>query len=333
MILVTGGTGLVGAHLLYELTKTNDVVKAIYRTEKSLQAVENVFSFYTENASQQFAKIEWILADVTDIPSLEIAFVNVTKVYHCAALVSFDSKKYKEMRRVNIDGTANIVNFCVSHKVKKICFVSSIAAVGNALHNAKTTEENEWNVETDSSGYSITKYGAEMEVWRGSQEGVDVVIVNPGIILGPGFWHVNSGEFFTKVANSFKFYTEGITGYVGVDDVVNAMVLLMESAVKSERFVLVSENKSFKEIFDVIAKNLQKTTPTIKVSKNLTAFLWRLDWLASILTNKGRAITKKSANSLHSKTFYSSNKIKKTLNFEFVSVEKVIEKTCSFFPK
>ncbi|MBL4568321.1 MAG: SDR family oxidoreductase [Flavobacteriaceae bacterium] len=309
MILVTGGTGLVGAHLLYHLALENDVIKAIYRTEESLVAVKRVFFNYSIEGPSLFSKIEWVQADITDVPSLEHAFIDVTIVYHAAAMVSFDLKVYRTMRQVNIEGTANIVNFCIDKKVQKLCFVSSIAAVEESLHSGEINEENEWNGTKNKSGYSITKYGAEMEVWRASQEGVDVVIVNPGVILGSGFWTVNSGEFFTQIVKGFRFYTDGITGFVGVADVVKIMVHLMKSDIKNERFILVGENKSFKEIFWLIARGLGKRRPKIKVTKAITSFLWRIGGLITLFTGKTYPLTEHTAKSMHSKHFYSSKKI------------------------
>jgi len=333
MILVTGGTGLVGSHLLYHLTLENDVIRAIYRTKKSLEMVRKVFSYYTDSVTPLFSKIEWLQADITDVSSLEIVFEDVTFVYHAAALVSFDPKEYRAMRQVNIDGTANIVNFCIDKKVQKLCFVSSIASVGESINSKEIDEENEWIVGKNNSGYSITKYGAEIEVWRATQEGVDVVIVNPGVILGAGFWTLNSGKLFAQVAKGFRFYTEGITGFVGVTDVVKAMLQLMKSKVKNERFILVSENKSFKEVFSQIAEGLNKKKPRIKISKVVTAVLWRIDTIISKITRTPPLLTKENAKSLHSVSLYSSEKIKTALNYNFESIEEVIQKTCTLFLK
>ncbi|MDG1810796.1 MAG: SDR family oxidoreductase [Polaribacter sp.] len=333
MILVTGGTGLVGSHLLYQLTLENEKIKAIYRTEKSLAAVKKVFSYFSDDAGLLFSKINWIKADITEITSLATLFKNVEVVYHAAALVSFDDKEYQKMRQVNIEGTANIVNLCIDFSVKKLCFVSSIAAVGNSINNQIVTEENQWVVEKYSNGYAITKHGAEMEVWRASQEGVAVVIVNPGVILGAGFWSVNTGQFFSKVANNFKLYTEGITGFVGVNDVAKAMVSLVKSDVKNERFILVSENKSFKEVFTLIANQLNVKPPSIRVSKLLSNILRRIDGFVTFITSKKRFITEDSVRSLHGKTYYSSAKIKTAIHFNFEPLPQVIEEVCTVYKK
>lgn len=333
MILVTGATGLVGSHLLYHLTQKNDVVIAIYRSDKKIEMVKTVFSFYLKNYQQSFNKINWIKADIADITTLETVFLNeIQYVYHCAGLVSFNPKDYYKMRKVNIEGTANIVNFCIDKKIKKLCFVSSIAAVGDAVNGKVVTEENQWNKETESSEYAITKYGAEIEVWRASQEGVDVVVVNPGVILGSGFFNMSSGKIFSQIANGFQFYTEGVTGFVGVKDVVRLMICLMKSTTKNHRFILVSENKSFKDVFFAIANGLNRKVPSIKVSTTITSIFWRIDWLLTKLTKKEPLLTKNSARSSHNKEYYSSEKIKNLLHFEFEKIDDVIINVCKNYP-
>ena len=332
MILVTGGTGLVGAHLLYQLVKNNEKIRAIYRSKERIEKVKEVFSLYDSDISL-CSKIEWFKADITDVPSMVPAFIGVKKVYHCAAFISFNSKDYREMRKVNIHGTAIIVNLSVDANVQKICFVSSIATIGNSLREVLLTEENEWNPQEDNSGYSITKFGAEMEVWRASQEGIDVVIVNPGIILGAGFWASGSGKIFTQIFNGFKYYTEGVTGFVGVKDVVKTMVLLTNSSIKNERFILVSENKSFKEVFFLIADSFHKKRPYKKVSLWQTSIFWRISLLVSIISGKTPLLSKYAAKSANTVSTYSANKIKKALNFKFQNIEEVVKDVIEKYPK
>ena len=232
------------------------------------------------------------------------------------------------MRKVNIHGTAIIVNLSIDAKVKKLCFVSSIACVGNAVNGKQVTEENEWNKEIDNSGYAITKFGAETEVWRASQEGVEVVVVNPGVILGSGFWNTGSGKIFSTVSNGLKYYTEGITGFVGVKDVVKAMILLMNSEVKNERFILVSQNKSFKDILFSIADALGKKRPSQKVKSWQTGLFWRVSKIVSKFTRKDPLMSKDAAKSAHGVSKYSSEKIVKTLGFKFTKMEVVITDVC-----
>jgi len=333
MILVTGGTGLVGAHLLYHLLLENDTVKAIHRVKSDLQAVKNVFSYYSNDFESIFQKIEWVEADITDVCLLEEAFENVTEVYHSAALVSFNPKDYREMRKINIEGTSNIVNLCIAEKIKKLCFVSSIATIEKSVKSKIIDEDCEWNPETNNYGYAISKYGAEMEVWRASQEGVEVVIVNPGVILGAGFWQQGSGAIFSKVKSGLPFYSEGITGFVSVNDVVKSMILLMNSELKNERYILISENISFKEVFFKIADEFNKKRPSIKVTKLMSAIGWRLEKIKAVLTGRSPMLTKQSSKSIHNKQYYSSEKIIKALNYKFEPTSETIKNVCELYKK
>lgn len=332
MVLVTGGTGLVGSHLLYSLIKKEDSIRAIYRDKHTLKAVKHVFSYYTNDIDSHFSKIEWIKADITDVPSLVSAFKNITKVYHCAALISFDLKDYSDLKSINIEGTANIVNLCISNSIEKLCYVSTIAAIGKSnIESSFITEDTHWNPEEDHSVYAITKYGAEMEVWRGSQEGLDVVVVNPGIVLGSGFWRSGSGNLFKRIYKGVNYYTKGVTGYVDVSDVVKSMILLMESAIKNERYILVSENVSFNEFFSKTAETLNTKPPQKEVSRLLLNFAWRIDWLRSVFKSKRRRITKQLAESLLSTSYYDNSKIKDAIHLEFIKIDDSILKNSKYF--
>lgn len=333
MILVTGGTGLVGSHLLYQLSLENETLKATYRKNSNLEAVKKVFSYFSEDYEYLFKKIEWIEADITDIFALEVAFENVTEVYHSAALVSFNDADYKKLRKINIEGTTNVVNFCIDKQVTKLCYVSSIATISSSVTTKILDEQNEWDIEKSDYGYAISKYGAEMEVWRASQEGVPVVIVNPGVILGAGFWSSGSGTMFSKIYKGFKFYSEGVTGFVSVNDVVKAMMLLMKSNIYNERFILVAENLTFKEVFFSIAKCFGKKVPTIKVSKFMSNLAWRFEKVKAFLFNKKPMLSKHSASSIHQKRYYNAEKIKNTLQFQFQPISKTIEEICLLYPK
>lgn len=328
MILVTGGTGLVGAHLLAHLAKTETQIKAIYRTKDKLKTVEKVFGYYFDEVASFFEKIDWYEADVIDIPSLEAVFPEVTHVYHVAAMISFDPKDFEKLRKTNIEGTANIVNLCIANRVEKLCFVSSIAAIGeNEDVTIPITEETHWNPEADNNVYAISKYGSEMEVWRGSQEGLDVVIVNPGIILGAGFWRGGgSGSLFRRIDKGLKYYTQGMLAYVDVQDVVSAMIQLMKSDIKSERFVLVADNWTLEKFSKTTANALSVTPPQKEASAFLLAVAWRLDWLRQVFTGKRRRLTRLTAKSIQSKIVYDSSKIKQTLHFSFTPLEETIKR-------
>ena len=325
MILVTGGTGLVGSHLLVRLVQENEPIKATYRTLESIEKTKKVFSYYTNTTKDLFTNIEWLQADITDVPSMTPAFKDVKKVYHCAAVISFDPADYRTMRKVNIHGTAIIANLAIDAKVEKLCFVSSIATIGDDSKKELANEENDWGGNEKNNGYAITKYGAETEVWRASQEGVDVVIVNPGVILGSGFWTSGSGKMFSEIDKGFSYYSEGVTGFVGVKDVVRCMVQLMQSNCKNQRFILVSENKSFKEVLFSIAEALGKKKPKRCVQPWQASLLWRWEWLVSKITSRKIRMSKYTAKTLFRKTYYSSEKCKIQLEVTFKSAEEVIK--------
>ncbi len=330
MILVTGGTGLIGSHLLFHLAKNGERARANYRTRESLDKVAKVFGYYTDSPSTLMDKIEWVQADITDIGQMQKLFEDIKKVYHCAALISFDPKDQKALEKINVEGTANMVNLSLKHGVEKFCHLSSIAAIGPSLKDKEATEENEWN-DVNISDYGLTKRDAELEVWRGSQEGLSVVILNPGVVIGPGFWKSGSGSFFSYAAKGKKHFIPGGTGFVSVHDVVEAMVLTMESAIKNEQFVLVAQNLTYGQFFQKIASGLGVEPPSKKISFFILEWLWRLDWLRSKLFGKRRRLTKVVARGLRHREIYSSGKFKKTLDFKFGDLDKAILFCCSKF--
>ena len=327
MVLVTGGTGLVGSHLLFKLIENGETVRAIYRDERGFKAVKKCFSYYHSNPDDIFNKIEWLKADILDVPSLSDAFLNISQVYHCAAKISFNPSDFNLLKKTNVEGTANVVNLCLSQNVTKLCYVSSIATLGNTLNNDIITEDTHWNNEAQNSVYAITKYAAELEVWRGTQEGLNAVIVNPGVIIGPGFWDSGCGALIKKVDRGIKYFTLGTSGYVGVSDVVNVMLALMKSSIKSERFILISENWSYQTFFTKIAEGLQQPPPKTKASKFLLSVAWRLDWLKHNLFKTERQLTKAIAKSATTKSIYSNSKVLNVLNFKFTALDEVIVRT------
>jgi len=333
MILVTGGTGLVGSHLLYRLITDGKTVRAIYRRPHKLETVKKVFSYYSDNFKTLYNKIEWVKADLNDVPALEKAFKNVSYVYHCAAFVSFEPDKYHLLRRINIYGTSNIVNLCISNNVKKLCYVSSVAAIGNPQNSEQTSdEETYWNPEEDHSVYAITKYGAEIEVWRGTQEGLDAVIVNPGVILGPGHWKSGgSGSLVRLIYKGVPYYTTGVSSYVDIWDVIDVMTQLMNSNIKNERYILASEHLSFNDFQTRVAKALNVEPAKKEANKLMLEIAWRLDWLNHKLRGKRRKLSKQMAKTVRLKRYYDTSKIKQALNFEFTPIDESISKISSFF--
>lgn len=329
MILVTGGTGLVGSHLLYFLLKENSQVRAIHRKHSDLVAVKHVFALYTSEVDSLFKKIEWVEADITDVPALTVAFKNITKVYHCAAFVNFNPSKYKVLKKANVEGTANIVNICLEANIQKICYVSSVATFGKTLNNELISEETQWNQEENNSVYAITKFGAEMEVWRGTQEGLDAVIVNPGVILGTSPDGGGSEVIITLGSSGIPFYPSGGMGVVDVQDVVKAMILLMDSSTKNEQFILVGKNVTYKELLSKLAPLFGKKPPSKKLPKTLMFFLSNADWLLSKIFGKKRKLYKATVRSMFKTSFYDASKIKNNLELQFTPLDATLERVIS----
>jgi len=333
MILVTGGTGLVGAHLLFQLSQKEEKIRALRRSLSSVDQTRKIFSYYTPQPEKFFSKIEWVEGNILDIDTLLSAMENVEKVYHTAAKVSFDPKDKTEIMETNVTGTVNVVNACLEKKVKKLCYVSSIAAVGRAGAEGITTEETEWKSGQKISQYAISKHEAEREVWRGIAEGLNAVIVNPTIILGAGNFNAGSSKMFQTVYHGLKVYTKGMNGYVDVNDVAKAMILLMESNISGERFILNSENMSYKIFFEIMAFSLGVKPPKYKAGKVASELTWRLLKFSSRLTGKRPLITRDTARTANSVYRYSSNKFTEVTGMRFSPVAESIKRTADIFLK
>ena len=365
MILVTGGTGLVGSHLLWHLLQAGEKVRAIHRSGSDLEQVKEVFGFYNNafaesNGALQnnpavkpgksrspdsreesgpagrdklFDQIEWFEADILDPVMLTEAFEGITSVYHCAAIVSFDPSRRKQLIKTNVDSTAGIVNLCLEHNVKKLCHVSSVSAVGSRYDGEPVVEDDLWRHSKRRTGYSISKFYSEMEVWRGISEGLNAVIVNPSVILGPGNWHRGSSGFFTTIQKGMKYYTAGMTGFIDVRDVCRCMINLMRSDISGERFILNGADLWYRDLFNMIADALGTPRPSIHASKWMVELGWRLEWLRSKLTFSKPALTKETARSGRGISRFSNRKVSEALQHEFIPIEETIRWTAAMMKK
>jgi len=333
MILVTGGTGLVGSHLLYLLLKDGKKVRAIHRKGSNLTVLEKVFSYYTDDSANLLKNLEWCEANMANIPKLETAFKDITHVYHAAAYVDFDPKNYYKLKKANIEGTANVVNLCLAHKVKKICYVSSIATLGDAIDTEVLDEETYWNPEAKNSVYGITKYGAEMEVWRATQEGLDAVIVNPGVILGEGLWHKGSGSIVKRISKGLKYYTTGGIGLVDVQDVTKVMIALMKGDIKNQRFILVAENICYKDFLGNLAEKIGVQKPSKEISKWKLVLFSKIDWFFSFFFGTKRKLLRTHVDSLYKFDHYNGNAITKAISFEYTPLDTTMKRVATNFRK
>lgn len=314
-ILVTGAAGLVGNELVKQLLDNGEKVKAIYHSAP--------LSFSHRN-------LEIFQCDILDVASLEEAILGITHVYHSAAIVSYDPKDKDNLLKINIEGTANVVNACIGAGVKKLVHVSSVAALGRMRQSEMVTEQMNWTEETSNSIYGKSKYLGELEVWRGIGEGLEAVIVNPTLILGGDNWETGSSAIFKNAFNEFKWYTEGVSGFVDVRDVARAMILLMNSEISSQRFILNGENISYREIFSSIAASFGKKPPHQKVTSFLAEMIWRMEAIKTRFTGNKHLLTRETVRTAQAKVYFDNSKILNALpQFQFTKIKDTIDFTCT----
>lgn len=306
-----------------ELIRAGRPVRAIHRAGSDLQQVRRLFAWYDPELAAGWETIQWVEADLSDLPALEAALDGASRVYHCAGMISFDPSHRNQLLKTNFEGTRNVVNCCLALGIRQLCHVSSIATIGG--RTGASTEEDPWDPGR-TNVYATSKYLAEMEAWRGGQEGLEVAIVNPGVVLGPGFYDSGSGRLFSAVSNGLRFYPPGGTGIVGIGDVVRAMVRLMEGGHFNNRYLLVGENLSYREILGEIARVLDARAPERQLKHWQLALLRPLDWLASRITGRQRRLTGAQIRSLKNPKHFDNQKILETLDgFRLEDLRDILE--------
>lgn len=324
MILVTGASGLVGSHLIELLSREHPDVPIIGLYHRTLPTVS-------------YSNVQYVSCDLLDIIQLSEVMHGAHHVYHCAAIVSFDGKDARAIIRDNVAMTTHVVDTCLELGVDKLVHISSIAAIGR---DQRTDAPGEGLIHEDmyeidlkkSSVYAISKYHAEMEVWRGMAEGLDVAILNPGIILGEGDWSRSSSKLMLSVAEGLKWYTRGITGYVDVKDVARMAHLLMNSEVVGERFIAVENNYSYEFLLKNMATALQVPGPSKYGAPWKSELLWRLLKFTSMFTGKRPLITKETARTAHAIYHFDNRKfIKYFPSFRYTSITATIERMAAAY--
>ncbi len=315
MILVTGGSGLLGTALIDALLQQGKPVRAIYN--------RTALKDYSDTVLQQ------VQCDILDVLALEEVMTGVTQVYHCAGLVSFERNDAQQLYKINVEGTSNVVNAALHAGVKKMLHVSSVAAIGRIREGEPIHEKMNWTPETSNSKYGESKYLGEMEVWRGIAEGMNAVIVNPTIILGSGDWNDGSTAIFKSVYNEFPWYTNGTTGFVDVRDVVAIMIALMDAPVTAERFIISADNASYRQLFDMIADAFQKRRPHKEVTPLLAKLVSNFEYVKSWITGKKPLITNETAATAQAKVVFDNSKLFQFLpGFTYLPLQQTITDTC-----
>ncbi|HQW45023.1 MAG: SDR family NAD(P)-dependent oxidoreductase [Chitinophagaceae bacterium] len=319
MVLVTGGTGFLGSYIIKQLVEKGYNVRALRRSNK--------LPFWI--AKEILEKVEWVEGDVLDVIALENAMNGVDTIIHSAAIVSFATKDRKEMYQVNVEGTANVVNIALEKNVRRLVHISSVAALGRTANGGHVNEEKKWEESKVNTHYAKSKFKAELQVWRGISEGLEAVILNPSTILGYGDWHSSSCAIFKSVHDGFNWYTPGINGFVDVEDVAKATIVLMESTINEQRFIVNGDSWTFKKLQDTIADGFSKKRPARKTTPFLLGVAWRMEKLKSLFTRKKPLLTKESARVAQSQTWFENDKILKALQgFSFTPLEETIKKAC-----
>ncbi len=332
MILVTGSTGIVGTRLLFDLIKSGNRVRALKRQDSDTDFVKRVFLFYDSKTGVEFyEKINWCDGDITDIDSLEKAFNGIDTCYHTAALVSYDPRDEKALIEINAGGTEKVVNVALEMGVKKICHISSVAALGRAEADKLTSEDNHWNRDQNSSSYGLSKFMAEREVWRGTAEGLPAIVVNPSIILGPSKPNQSSGMLMSVLRKGISFYPKGMAGYVDVRDVSSACIALMNSEITNKRYVLNGENLSYKNLLSTAANIFGNKPPKYKLKPWMLSIAWIGANVWGKLSGSRPKVTRETSKSASSISVFDNSKIREALDFQFISVEESLEYYRSFF--
>lgn len=319
-VFLTGASGFVGAYLLKLLVEKGYQVRALRRKDSNLLLTQPFHD-----------KVEWVMGDINNVDLLDDVLQGVDEVYHSAALVSFHAQDAAQMLITNAEGTANLVNAALNSSVKKFLHVSSIAALGRKKHQNHYTETAQWENSPLNTHYAISKFKAECEVWRGIEEGLNAVIINPSMILGAGFWQQGTGQFFHLVANRMYFHPRGATAFVDVRDVAEAAYQLMESPIQAQRFILGHHNIAYKDFFAQIAAALQCAPPSRPLPDWLGEIAWRADYLKSKFFGKKPVLTRELVQNTRNSFTYSSEAIIKAIDFKFRPLEQTIKETAAAY--
>lgn len=329
MILVTGATGLLGSHLLIQLTQQGHSCRALYRNEKKIKEIKALYYYYFPNESaEKWEAIQWMSCDLLNLTEVDEALKGVDYVYHCAALVSFFKADFESCIKNNRVATANIVNYSLKHHIKKLLYVSSTAAVG-VNPKGETNEQFKWEPGNEVSGYSVSKFLAEKEVWRGIEEGLNAVMINPCVIFGPGDWNSSSLAIFKAAKKGMPFYPPGSNAIVDVRNVVSAMISLMESSVSKERFLCVGPNIPFKELFSSLCQVLGKQTPKWTAPKFIALCYALVNELLGHVTGKRAGVSIESVHSGYKSISYNREKLDNIVHQSYYSLEETIDNVIS----
>jgi len=309
-ILITGITGLFGSYLAKEFSEIGEIY-GLARVTSSKRLTEN-FNF----------PVIWRLGDLAEVDSLEEALQGIDLVIHAAGMVSFDSRDERKLYQVNIIGTANLVNAMLLTGVQKLIYISSVAAIGRSQELFVLDENYKWTESPLNTVYSNSKYYGELEAWRGEQEGLDLLVVNPSILLGKISDDRSSTDIYHYVLEENKYYPSGNINYIDVRDAARITRMLFNSALWGERFILNAESIAYQKFFQLMAEAFDKKSPstlvnpiTLKMAVFFNQIFRKLGWSKSPLNKKTAMISQQ-------KTIFNNSKVNDVLNFEYRSLKE-----------
>ncbi|MCE2845672.1 MAG: NAD-dependent epimerase/dehydratase family protein [Sphingobacteriales bacterium] len=326
MILVTGASGMTGARVVFDLARLGYHVRGMVRSRGNISLYEK----YCLKEGPPKGVVEWIEGDLLDIHSLEKAIINCDTVFHCAGLVSFQHRDTSLLHKINTKGTENLVNAClIAANIRYFMHVSSVATLSRTP-DTRCDEHAHWNPAERHSEYAISKYGAEREVWRAMAEGLNVCIVNPSIILGPGYTNDGSNALIRKARSGFSFYTQGGSGFVDLRDVSDAMIHLWKKGITGERYVLNGFELPYRDLLSSLASRFNQAGPWIRIGAFSAGVFWRVERLRSILTGSKPLITRETAHTALEFLRYDNAKVHGE-GFDFRQPEDTFDWVCDYF--
>jgi nucleoside-diphosphate-sugar epimerase len=323
MVLLTGGTGFLGEFILKEALAAGIHIRMLVRNSK-----HPALKPYADAIRQ--GRIELAEGDLLDAVALKKAMQGVDSVIHSAAVVSFWKRQYPFMRRVNVGGTASVVNLALDAGVRRLVHISSVAALGN--RPLPITENSAFRRETEKSYYGYTKALAEREVYRGIEEGLNAVLLNPSIIIGAGHWSHGSPRLFQDVWEGLSLCPKGTNGYVAVETVAQtAFALSQNNDHTGERFILNAENLSYVRFFTQVAQSLGKKPPATQVPEYVAvAYGWFNEQLA-YLTGQEPLVTASTARTASRVYEYDNTKSRNVLGITYEPMATTIARTATAF--
>lgn len=316
-IFITGATGFIGSYITRYLTE---------------QEYKQIFCLVRVNSDRSLLEdaipsINWLTGDLQDFVLLDEYISTMDIVIHAAALVSFDPNDKKMLEEINVQGTATLVNLSLAHKIEKFIYISSISSLGRTDAGNEIDERSSWKDSPDNSNYAISKYKGELEVWRGMEEGLNACILNPGIVLGAGKWGKSSTRLFDYIYNGGRFISQGINSFVDVRDVAIICEKALTLDIRHDRFILSAENSSYKDIFQKIALNLNKSIPNIQIPFWMGGIIWRMFKIWAAYSGSKPLITKETYRTSNRSYYYVNRKSVKLFKHKYIPIDKTIQET------